>query len=286
MWNYWWAHSKDDEFDNGTAHTLGWYRATIPTSKLGTQSYNCFDDDGENDNDARLNSILGRDSELRTLYGHCGITNGSLATMYCCPPSQTAIVVLGNAAEAVDAPETISKILLQAVFDLKPRIDLLPLLREQRKRCLKAHDKVISVWEHGRDASKYTSSAQDFIGSYLGLDTCRISIIASDTAEAQIAVVFNDNNSSKCDLEPHNDNSLSFMVTEHDKLLAKSMGDWDHYKAGVFDFVRENGVVKGFWWKWHIDEYQSLWVKIGERVDQKDIEQTLETFGRSRTVEV
>ena len=286
MWNYWWAHSKDDEFDNGTAHTLGWYRATIPTSKLGTQSYNCFDDDGENDNDARLNSILGRDSELRTLYGHCGITNGSLATMYCCPPSQTAIVVLGNAAEAVDAPETISKILLQAVFDLKPRIDLLPLLREQRKRCLKAHDKVISDWEHGRDASKYTSSAQDFIGSYLGLDTCRISIIASDTAEAQIAVVFNDNNSSKCDLEPHNDNSLSFMVTEHDKLLAKSMGDWDHYKAGVFDFVRENGVVKGFWWKWHIDEYQSLWVKIGERVDQKDIEQTLETFGRFRTVEV
>ncbi|KAJ5353740.1 hypothetical protein N7541_006304 [Penicillium brevicompactum] len=286
LWNRWWSHPVDDEFKNETAHTLGWYRTTIPTSRLGYGSYNTFDANGGNKNDTLPENILGRESEPRTSYGHYGITNGSVATTYCFPSSHTAIIVLANAAEAGDASDTISKILLQAVFDLKPRVDLLPLLREQRKRCLKAHDKVIGDWEHSRDPSRYTSFAQDFIGSYIGLDTCRISITASDTAEAKVAVIFNDNDSTKCDLEPYNDYSLSYMVTEHDKLLAKSMGDWDHSKAGVFDFVRENDVVKGFWWKWHIDEYPSLWVKIGEGVDQKDIEQTLETFGRFRTVEV
>ncbi|CAG8395664.1 unnamed protein product [Penicillium salamii] len=159
----------------------GWYRTTIPTGALGLTSYNAFHDD---DSATRAKQLIGHQSEPRTLYGHNGIANGSLATVYCFPSSHTAIVVLGNAAEAGDAPESISQILIQAVFDLKPHVDLVPLLRQQRERCLKTHDDMVGDWKQGRDVSKYTGSAQDLIGSYLGLDTCRISITASDTAEA------------------------------------------------------------------------------------------------------
>lgn len=269
------------EDDNDTAWTLGWYRTIIPTDALEWRSYNSFEDKYE-DSAAKLKNILGRDSEPRTLYGHYGISNGSLATTYCFPSSHTGIVVLGNAAETGDASTTIAQILVQAIFDLKPHVDLLPLLRQQRERCLKEHDGVIRDWKHGRDVSKYTSSAQDFIGSYLGLNTCRISITASDTAEAKVAVVFNYNDSSKCDLEPYNEDSLSFMVAEHDKLLAKSMIDWDYYKVGILEFFRENGVVKGFRWQWDQMDRPALWVKTGDGFDNKEIKRILKSFDRLR----
>lgn len=277
MLNKWWIMQKKDEFDHDIAGALGWYCRTIPTGALDSGSYNSFKDDFE-DSAVKLKDILGRDSEPRTLYGHYGISNGSLATTYCFPSSHTAIVVLGNAAEAGDAPTTIAQILLQAIFDLKPHIDLLPLLRQQRQRCLKEHDDVIRAWKGDRDVSKYTGSAKDFIGSYLGLNTCRISITASDTAEAKVAVVFNDNDSSKCDLEPYNEDSLSFMVAEHDKLLAKSMIDWDYYKVGILEFFRENGVVKGFRWQWDQMDRPALWVKTEDGVDNEEIKQILKSF--------
>ncbi|KAL4745235.1 hypothetical protein BDW72DRAFT_186962 [Aspergillus terricola var. indicus] len=277
MWNNWWTYPVDDGFENDTAYTLGWYRTTIPTGALGLISYNSFHDEGD---DAWLEQIIGRESDPHTLYGHNGITNGSLATAYCFPMSQTAIVVLGNAAEAGDAPETISQILSQALFDLKPPIDLLPALRGQRERCLKAHGDVVRDWEQGRDVSKYTGSAENFIGSYIGLNSCRISIAASDTAEAKVAIVFNNDQASKCDLEPYNADALSFFVLEHDKLLAKSMLDWDYYKVGVIEFVKDSGVVVGFWWQWDGGDYPALWVRTGNGVGEEQVRIVSKKFGR------
>lgn len=284
MWNNWWTYPVEDGFENDTAYTLGWYRTTIPSGALGLISYNSFHD--EEDDDAWLGHIIGRESEPRTLYGHNGIANGSLATAYCFPSSRTAIVVLSNAAEAGDASETVSQILIQALFDLRPAIDLLPALRGQRERCLKAHDAVVRDWEQGRDVSKYTNTAggsrgEDFIGSYIGLNTCRISITASDTAEAKVAIVFNDDQASKCDLEPYNADALSFFVREHDRLLAKSMIDWDYYKVGVLEFVRDGGVVVGFWWQWDRGDYPALWVRIGNGTgEEEQVKRVSEKFGR------
>lgn len=116
MWNWWWSRPCDDGFNNDTAYTLGWYRTTIPTSALGMLSYNPVH---------KCKDIIGRESKPRTIYGHNGVVSGSVATAYLIPESHSAVVAFSNATDG-DAAETASQILLEALFDLQPAVDLLP----------------------------------------------------------------------------------------------------------------------------------------------------------------
>jgi hypothetical protein len=96
-----------------------------------------------------------------------------------------------------------------------------------------------------------------------------------------VAIVFNNDQASRCDLEPYKADALNFFVLEHDKLLAKSIIDWDYYKVGILEFVRDNGVVVGFWWQWDRGDYPALWVRTGDRVGEEQAKRITGKFGRS-----
>lgn len=104
----------EDGFNNDTVYTLGWYRTTMPSGAVGLTSYNFhgYADDGK----PWIRQIIGQELTPRTLYGHNGILNGSVASAYVFPECHTAIVVLSNAADAGDAAETTAQVLLQAPF--------------------------------------------------------------------------------------------------------------------------------------------------------------------------
>lgn len=171
-------------------------------------------------------------------------------------------VTLSNSADVVDAAEASARILLQAVFNLQPHVDMLQSLSDVKNRRLKVHDDMVADWHRGRDIGQYRGLPDEFVGTYIGLNTSRINIARSETAPAQVAVPFGDNAASKCDLEPYNVDALSFLPLERDQLLARGMMDWDSYKVGIFEFVRDgDGLITALWWQWDQYDYPGLWVK-------------------------
>ncbi|KAI1123622.1 beta-lactamase/transpeptidase-like protein [Nemania abortiva] len=231
MWNSWWTRPCEDGFENDTAYTLGWFRTTMPTSALGMLSYNSVH---------RKEDIIGKESDSRTLYGHNGISNGFVATAYLIPDSHTAVVALSNTADAGDASETASQILLQAIFDLKPQIDLLPSLEASIADRLRMHKDMVKDWREHRDVSQYDEAvSEEFLGTYVGFGVSYIHIIHSDTSLSRLAVRFADQEASQCDLEPYNKDALSFLPLDHHEKLERGMIDWDYWQVGVFTLVRE-----------------------------------------------
>jgi hypothetical protein len=281
LWDHWyWIRPYDDGFAHETAYYLGWYRTTMPSSALVLTSYN-FHARAAGDK-AYVERIIGTESEPRIVYGHNGVFNGSVATFYVLPKSHSAVVVLANASDAGDASASVAEMLLQALFDLKPHVDLLPWVTDSRDRCLKAHDDMIAAWKRDRDVTKYSGSPNEFIGTYVGLAVSRINITPSETAAAGLAVHYHDHTSAACDLEPYNIDALSFLPLKHDELLAKGMLDWDYYKVGIFEFVRKHGEVVGLWWQWDEYDYPGLWVRVREGMSQEEIDGVLAEFGRFR----
>lgn len=257
MWGWWWTRPVDDGFDNNTAYLLGWWRTTMPTSALGQISYNAIH---------RHEDIIGRNSGSRTLYGHSGITEGSVATTYLIPSSHSAIVVLSNAVYAGDASDATLQIMLQALFDLQPSVNLVAAIELSRNERLERHEKMISTWQENRDVSKYKATPEELVGSYIGLNVSRINIIRSDKSPSGLAVVFADQESSRCELEPYNSDSLSYLPMKHEETIARGMIEWDYWTVGIFNFVRQDrdrqqGDVVGLEWKWDEYDYPALWEK-------------------------
>ncbi|KAJ5947161.1 hypothetical protein N7466_000176 [Penicillium verhagenii] len=280
LWNHYWTRPIDDGFPNGRAYTLGWSRSTLSTAGLGLNSTNCYTISKDPDSQ----TTLGRDSEPCTAYGHNGNANGSTASAYVFPDSHAAVVAFSNVSYECDAAEAATRILVQALFDLKPHVDCISALREARDRGFEEREKTVKEWEEHRDVSKYTSTPDDFLESYVGLNTTsRISIIRSDTASAKVAVKFGNNETGIFELEPYNADALSFLPSNTDIWLARGMIDWDYYAVGVYEFVRdENGEVVALWWQWEETDWPGLWVRQKEGMSEKDVQGVIGKFGRFR----
>ena len=288
MWNNWWALPVNDGFDNRTVYALGWYRTTMPSAALGMGSHNRHADIEQSF--LTTKTIIGKESEHRTLYGCNGVANGFVATAYVFPHDHTTIVALSNAANAGDAAETASRIMIQALFKPKPRVSAFQPLRDARDRCLKAHESMMTEWQLGRDPTRFTGTSKDYIGSYVGLNTVRISIMAIVDGEHansnQMAVIFGDNTASKCVLEPYNSNMVSFLPVNREDLLSRGMLAWTNFKMGIFEFVRdEDGEVAGFWWQWDPKDYPSLWVRDQPGMGPQQIQEVLDKFRHFRVEE-
>jgi CubicO group peptidase (beta-lactamase class C family) len=157
LWNHWCTLPVVDGFENDTTYTMGWLRTTMPTADLGMGSYNRYADLENSWFDAK--TILGKDSESRTLYGYNSFANGFVATAYVFLEAHTAIVALSNAAIAGDAAETASRIMLQSLFKFKPRISTLQSRRDARDRCLNAYGRMVAEWRLHRDVARFTGAS-------------------------------------------------------------------------------------------------------------------------------
>lgn len=258
IWYRWWTRPVDDHFDNKTAYCLGWYRTTMPTGALGLLSYSFLT---RLDQDKTyLKSILGKDSKPRLVYGNNGVNNGGLSTVYVFPETKSAVVVLCNGADVGDAGDVVSQLLVQALFDLKPHVDLLPRLTKDIKLRYKHFEGMIADWRRNRDTSHPERSRSDYTGKYLGMGTSRISI---EEREGSLAVIFAEKEVTRFTLEHYNKDAYSFFPLERDTWLRRGMIDWDDYRVGLFFFVRnEKDLVTGLKWQWDANEEPTLYVKL------------------------
>lgn len=125
---------------------------------------------------------------------------------------------------------------------------------------------MISTWRENRDVSKYKATPEEFVGSYIGLNVSRINIVRSDKSPSGLAVVFAGKESTRCELEPYNSDSLSYLPMKHEETIARGMIDWDYWTVGIFNFVRQNrdyqqGDIIGLECKWDEYDYPALWIK-------------------------
>lgn len=277
LWNRWWTRPHDDGFDNETAHTMGWVRTRMPSSALGSTSYN---------RGRQAEDIIGKDSQPRWVYGHSGLSNGAVATFYVLPESHSAVVVMSNAADAGDASETASQILLQALFDLQPKVDLIKALKGSQEHASKEHQKMVDDWKKNRDPSQFSAKTEELIGTYLGMGgASSIHIIRSEQATSGLALIFGDEEVTQCELDPYGADALGYLPLEREETLAKGMMDWDYWTVGVVQFVRKtegdkNSPVVGFRWKWDEFDYAGLWVKTEDATSEQDYEAIVAEYGR------
>lgn len=142
LWNQWWTRPHDDGFDNDNVYTTGWVRTRMPSSALGMTPYS---------RERRTEDVIGKESQPRWVYGHSGLLNGVVATFYVLPESYSAVVVMSNAANPGDALETASQMLLQAFFNLKPKVDLIRALRGSQQHFSKEYQKMVNDRTRNRD---------------------------------------------------------------------------------------------------------------------------------------
>jgi len=160
----------------------------MPSGALGLLSYNHRR--YLNVKDSVVPYIIGKEPPRRVVHGHNGITNGATATVYVLPDPHSAVVAFSNAAGAGDAAETAAQILLQALFDMTPKVDLLVPLREEIDRTLNEREDINREWRKNRDVSVPQFCASKYVGTYIGLGISRTDVEASETSPSGLAVVF------------------------------------------------------------------------------------------------
>ncbi len=148
------------------------------------------------------------------------------------------MVAFSNATDG-DAAETASQILLQALFDLQPAVDLLPSVEAYVTKRRQMHDDMVKEWREHRNVALFDASPEELEGTYLGLGVSRIHIIPAESAVSGLAVTFTDAAEVQCDLEPYNQDSLSFHPIEYCDRFEKAMIDWDSWVVGIFNLYEK-----------------------------------------------
>jgi hypothetical protein len=159
-----------------------------------------------------------------------------------------------------DASDFTAQILIQELFGLRPRIDLMPWVKlETERRLTEFHDTIMLGWLENRDVSKAERPQEDFIGDYYGL-AITLSVTRNEKTK-KLQLQFNKRDDCVVQLEYYNVDKYSYMPTTRDDWLAGGWLDWDYYMVGVLDFRREKGEVSGLWWKWEEPSKPSWFAK-------------------------
>ncbi len=253
-----WIRPIPDNCTTESAYCLGWCRMKTPSSMLGWTSLNAMTRyDNEHTNQEY---ILGISSKPILVVQHCGVMNGSTATFYTFPETGSAIIVFANNLNHGDAADFTAHILFQALFDLQPHVDLLPLARAECKKREQWYPDILADWTEHRDTTTPEKPLSEYTGVYEGLATRLDISINPDTN--RLAVVFNHHAESLCHLEYYNKDAYSFLPKE-ETMWKDGMVDWDYYKTGIFKFQRTGRAeITGLLWQWDEQDAPTLFTRV------------------------
>ncbi|KAI0485622.1 beta-lactamase/transpeptidase-like protein [Xylaria cf. heliscus] len=240
--------SSNDDLTNSTVYCMGWYRTIIPSSMLGFLSYN--DMTREESTGGFHNPMIGVESPEKEVVAHNGVFCGSTSALYTFRDTQSAIIAFANGLQDADASEFAVQIITQALFDLKPKVDILKLARREvnlRKRHFA--ESLLSEWERNRDTATPEAPREQYVGDFEGHTTCLSILHSGKTAE--LSVRFNGIEESTLKLQYYRKDTYSFFPTFRNDWLTKSMIEWNDHRLAILVFERdESGIVIGLFWKW------------------------------------
>jgi CubicO group peptidase (beta-lactamase class C family) len=250
-----WTRPVRDKYQNESAYCLGWCRLVMPSSMLGWTGWNYMTRDDEEKTNTKY--ILSTSSPPRLVLQHNGIANGSSCAFYTFPETQSAVIAFSNGIQDGDAADFCAHIMIQALFDLQPHVDLLSLAKiEADLRQNRFYQKILSDWARHRNITVPEAPVTDYEGDYQALATT-LSIVRIGTTEGdKLSVTWNGVLDTRRQLDYYNKDVYSFLPTTQDEWLAESMFDWDYYTTGLLEFHRdEHGKVNELLWKY--DKYEN-----------------------------
>lgn len=258
-----------DQFQNDAAYCMGWFRLTMPSSMLGELSFNTMTKPDSQPH------MLGQESPQRLAIGHNGGVAGSLSAIWTFPETDSAVVALANGRSVGDAADFAAQILIQALFDLQPKVDIVSWARKERdlthnwfeekylqpwrSKTLSNHDKP------SRDISAYVGQYQGFNGTYTFKIVPQPLTKQSETG-SQLAMAFSHS-------DPDAIRALYFIDTDEYTFFP---GSWNHwlvdsmpslaYESSVlrFKWDETHSRIEGLWWIC-IDEKPSWFSRVEEK---------------------
>ncbi|KAL3478298.1 beta-lactamase/transpeptidase-like protein [Aspergillus californicus] len=254
---YWTRPADDPEVSKAAEYGMGWYRAEIPSSMLSALSGNGLSRGAEH----RLHceNILGRDRKAApiTMIGHTGGMAGSIFSVFTFPSTKSAVVTMTNGRDFGDASDFTAQILIQALFDLRPAVDLISWTKAEARLAASSYrEEIEEPWEENRRLDD--SEREDpmlYSGEYSGFNgrfTLSIGAVAQCGSKA-LSVVFNHRAASECPLVFYRQDVYSFYQPGEDRRKVQGICARD-YKQMLLEFqVNEVGGVQGLWWQWDVD---------------------------------
>jgi CubicO group peptidase (beta-lactamase class C family) len=261
---YWTRPADDPEFSKPAAYGMGWFRIDLPSSKLSSFSGNALSQG--KDHQCHLQYILGKEKAPSplTAVGHTGGMRGSVFSVYTFPETQSAVVTATNGRDFGDASDFTAQILIQALFDLKPVVDLLPWAKKEAELAAGFYREHIEApWERNRRPNDPERDRMLYAGDYRGFnDRFTLSIVATEMSSGPVslAVIFNLRPASKCPLIFYQTDVYSFLQADEDYARTQAIIAKE-YKQMLLKFkVDEGGRVVGLWWQWDV-EAEAAWLK-------------------------
>ncbi|BCS29287.1 serine hydrolase domain-containing protein [Aspergillus puulaauensis] len=252
---YWSFPPDDFEFSKPAAYGMGWFRVDLPSSKLSSFSGNALSQSKEHQ--AHLEYILGKEfvPAPLTAVGHTGGMRGSIFSVYTFPETQSAVVTATNGRDFGDASDFTAQALIQALFDLRPEVDLLPWVRQEATLAGKFYrDHLEEPWTRNRRDYDTERDVMLYVGDYRAInDRFTLSIVE---AKQGLAVVFNQRLASQCSLVFYQADVYSFFQPSEDYMKTQAIIA-RNYEQMLLKFVVDEG---GLWWQWDTDA-EAVWFK-------------------------
>lgn len=252
---YWTRPADDPDFSKNAAYGMGWYRAELPSSVLGEMSGNRLSRD--KDHRMHLQHILGKDADPFQMIGHTGGMRGSIFSVFTFPETQSAVVTMTNGRDFGDASDFTAQLLIQALFDLKPPVNLMPWAKMEAELAASYfRENVERPWKENRCLADVDRDPMLYVGTYRGFkDRFTLSIIAHHgRSDAKLSVLFNYRKASECPLLFYQKDVYSFFELREDIRKIRSIYASD-YKQILLRFqVNERADrALGLWWQWDTD---------------------------------
>ncbi|KAI1075019.1 hypothetical protein F5B20DRAFT_561525 [Whalleya microplaca] len=247
--------SPQSEVEPGVNYCFGWYRGHLPGAGFGAIGHNHRVRE-QNPDEYNKRYVLGRESGALPFIGHSGNCSGFASSMYVFPETSSAVVAMANGMDLGDAADVAVKIFTQALFDLKPQVDLLELAQKEAQLHQKWFEDILVEWCEDRDITQKEAGLQDYVGDYEGFGI-RINVFLREET-GRLAFTLNSVPQSLCDLEYYRKDNFdvySFLPLNRDAWLTRAMFDWDYYAVGLFYFARnKKQKVYGLSWMYEVTE--------------------------------
>ncbi|KAL4863961.1 hypothetical protein BDV12DRAFT_176882 [Aspergillus spectabilis] len=259
---YWTRPADDPEFSKNAAYGMGWFRLEIPGSMLSAFSGNGFTRMKEHRR-MHLEHILGTSDGNKAapiqVVAHTGGMRGSLFSVFTFPETQSAVVTMTNGRDFGDASDFTAQILIQALFDLKPEVDLSSWAKKEAELTAAYYREGIEQpWNENRRTNDPERELGGYVGDYRGFnDRFTLSVAArpdsDDATTTGLSVVFNHRKASEVPLVFYKRDVYSFYPDGEDTWKIYQLGA-KVYKQLLLEFaVNDAGVCSGLWWKWDKD---------------------------------
>lgn len=253
---YWTRPADDPEFSKPSAYGMGWVGMKLPSSMLGAFGGNLHS--REKEHQLHLQNIMGMDlpSGSMAMVGHTGGVKGMVTAVWTFPATQSAVVVMANGRDWGDASDFTAQILIQALFDLKPRLDLVPWALKERELAQSFfQEKMAKPWLDNRSSTDIQQHNSIYVGRYSGIgDLLTLGIIADTGSDAGLSVLFNGCPSSEMPLLFYKRNTYSYFDPDEDTWKTRSSWPVD-YRQVLFEFEidESRGKAIGLRWQWDLD---------------------------------